>query len=192
MKYVDSMPAAENDDVTRWFAVYTAPKHEKRVAENIMTRNLEAFLPLYRASRHWKKRPPVTLELPLFPSYLFVRAAYRERGQILSSPGVLSIVGNGRHAVSIPDREIDALRSGIEQYHTEPHSYIAVGEKVNIISGPFAGFTGTLLRHRTGDRVVLTIDAIMQGVAVEIDSSYLVPMTSELETVMPSKAPSVM
>src|SRR5215469_13800936 len=108
MKYVDSMTAQVNDDVTRWFAVYTAPRHEKRVAENIMARNIEAFLPLYRTSRHWKKRPPVTLELPLFPSYLFVRVMCHERGQVLSSPGVLSFVGNGRHAVSIPDREIDA------------------------------------------------------------------------------------
>lgn len=192
MECLNSIAAQANDDVSRWFAVYTAPRHEKRVAENIMTRNIETFLPLYRTTRHWKKRPPVNLELPLFPSYLFVRVAYRARGPVLCTPGVLSFVGNGRHAISVPDREIDALRTGIEQYPAEPHSYLAVGELVSVQSGPFAGFTGTLVRHKTGTRVVLTIDAIMQGVAVEIDSSFLAPVAPVSQTAAPSKAPLVM
>lgn len=156
-----------------WFAVSTAPRHEKRVSELISGRNIETFLPLYRTERHWKKRPPVTLELPLFPSYVFVRVAHTSRGRVLSTPGVLSFVGNGRHAIAIPDAEINALRNGIGQYRAEPHVYFAVGEKVKIKAGPLSGFTGTLVRQKTGARVVLTIDAIMQGVAVEIDLADL-------------------
>ena len=192
MKLENLTSTHANDDVTRWFAVYTAPNHEKRVAEMITTREIETFLPLYRTTRQWKKRPPVTLELPLFPSYLFVRVAHRERGPVLSTPGVLSFVGNGKHAVSVPDCEIDALRSGIEQYPAEPHSCLAVGESVRVTSGPFAGYTGTLVRNKTGARVVLTIDAIMQGVAVEIDSSILESVTPESGPDSHSKAQFIM
>ena len=51
-----------------WFAVYTASHHEKQVQEQLRERQVEAFLPLYRAPRQWKKRKAVTLELPLFPN----------------------------------------------------------------------------------------------------------------------------
>jgi transcription antitermination factor NusG len=192
MEFENPASPHANDDATRWFAVYTAPNHEKRVAEMIMTREIETFLPLYRTTRQWKKRPLITLELPLFPSYLFVRVTHRERGPVLSTPGVLAFVGNGRHAISVPDSEIDALRNGIEQYAAEPHSFLAVGESVRVMAGPFAGYTGTLVRNKTGARVVLTIDAIMQGVAVEIDSSILEPATPGCGTDAPSKAQFIM
>lgn len=161
-----------------WFAVCTAPRHEKRVHEMVTHRQIEVYLPLYRAERQWKKRPPVQLELPLFPNYLFVRIPYTSRTSILSIPGVVSLVGNGHRAISVPDAEIEALRSGMEQYHAMPHSYFTAGDKVRIKTGPFSGFKGTLIRQKTGARVVLTIDAIMQGVAVEIDLEDLEPVDS--------------
>jgi transcription antitermination factor NusG len=175
-----------------WFAICTAPRHEKRVNELISGRNIETFLPLYRTERHWKKRPPVTLELPLFPSYVFVRVPYPSRGRVLSTPGVLSFVGNGRQAIAISDSEIKALRDGISQYPAEPHAYFAVGEKVRIKAGPLAGFTGTLVRHKTGTRVVLMINAIMQGVAVEIDLADLQPADSPAHLIAPSNKNLIM
>jgi len=60
------------DASTQWFAVYTTHRHEKRVSELLLDREIETVLPLYRAGRQWKKRAPVVLELPLFPCYLFV------------------------------------------------------------------------------------------------------------------------
>lgn len=168
-----------NQNVPRWFAVYTAPRHERRVNELITSRNIESFLPLYRTTRHWKKRAPITLDLPLFPSYLFVRVAHDFRGRVLSTPGVLAFVGNGHQSVPVPDHEIDALRRGIEEYRAEPHPYLAIGEKVQVKAGPLGGFTGTLVRYKTGARVVITIEAIMQGIAVEIDLANLETPTSE-------------
>jgi transcription antitermination factor NusG len=162
----------------RWFAVYTAPRHEKRVNELIAYRDIETFLPIHRITKQWKKRSPVTLDLPMFPSYVFVRIADGARNRVLSTPGVLSLVGNGHQSIPVPDREINALRRGIEQYRAAPHSYHAVGEKVRIKAGPLSGFTGTLVRYKTGARVVLAIHAIMQGVAVEIDTADLEDATS--------------
>ena len=161
-----------------WFAVYTAPRHEKRVNTLISERNIETFLPVYRATKQWKKRTPVELDLPLFPSYLFVRIAPNSRGRVLSTPGVLSFVGNSRQVLPVPDADIDALRHGIEQHHATPHPYLVVGEKVQVKAGPFSGFTGTLIRPKSGVRVVLTIDAIMQGVAIEIDVADVEPVSS--------------
>jgi len=160
----------------KWFAVYTTPRHEKHVSELLKNRTIETFLPLYRAARQWKKRCPVTLELPLFPNYVFVRVAQRERGTVLGIPGVLSIVGSGRESWPLPDCEIDALRSGLHLRKVEPHPYLVVGDRARIKSGALAGMEGVILRKKNNFRVVLTLEMIMQSVAVEVDADELEPV----------------
>src|SRR5271157_5605311 len=75
-----------------WYAAYTCANHEKRVALQLERRSLECFLPLYESVRRWKDRR-VRLELPLFPGYVFVRLALRDRLQVLQVPGVARLVG---------------------------------------------------------------------------------------------------
>jgi transcription antitermination factor NusG len=91
------------DTLPRWFAVYTTPRHEKHVSEILAERQIETFLPLYRTNRQWQKSRPVILELPLFPTYVFIRIARQSRSVILGTPGVLSIVGSSREAWPLPD-----------------------------------------------------------------------------------------
>src|SRR5690349_24405845 len=76
----------------RWYAAYTSANHEKRVSEQLGVREVEHFLPLYASLRTWKDRR-VKLELPLFPGYVFVRTALRNRLQVLQVPGVVRLVG---------------------------------------------------------------------------------------------------
>ena len=59
--------------ISHWFAVYTTARHEKRVAQHFQQRGIEYFLPLYQVPRKWRNGLRVTIELPLFPNYLFVR-----------------------------------------------------------------------------------------------------------------------
>src|SRR5713101_5664552 len=73
----------------RWYAAYTCAQHEKRVAEQFTQRALENFLPQYASVRRWKDRR-VRLELPLFPGYVFVRLALRERLRVRIKRGPLA------------------------------------------------------------------------------------------------------
>lgn len=159
----------------RWFAVYTAPRHEKRLAHHLDVRQIEHFLPLYRVLRRWKDGSKVTVELPLFPSYLFVRITQHDRVRILELPGALSIAGAGREPTPVPDDEIETLRRGVDLSRVEPHSYLVVGERVRINAGPLAGMEGVLIRKKNSFRVVLTLSLIMQSVAVELDADDLEP-----------------
>jgi transcriptional antiterminator NusG len=59
-----------------WYALYTCPRHEKCVAQQIEQRSISCFLPLYRSARRWKDRRK-ELELALFPGYVFVRLALK-------------------------------------------------------------------------------------------------------------------
>ena len=159
-----------------WFAVYTSSHHEKRVAEQLAQRQMESFLPLYSTTRRWKNRTRVTLELPLFPGYLFARIERKERVRLLEIPGVLSLVGFGQQPAPLPDFEIESLRSGLRQRTIGPHPYLVMGERFRIKTGAMAGMEGVLVRQKNNFRIVITLDMIMRSVAVEVDADDLEPV----------------
>jgi transcription antitermination factor NusG len=161
---------------TRWFAVYTSSRHEKCVALHFAERKIGNFLPLYRKTHRWKKRAPVSLELPLFPNYIFVNIAPRERNAVLGVPGVLAMVGRGPTPSALPDGEIESLRSGMESLRLEPHPYLVAGERVRISAGAMAGMEGILIRKKNEVRVVLTLDLIQRSVAVEVNADDVEPV----------------
>jgi len=164
-----------------WFAVYTSPRHEKRVDHYMNLREIEHFLPLYRVQRKWNSGATVALDLPLFPGYLFVRITRSERVRVLEVPGVLTMVGGtGRQLAPLPDTEINALRSGLPLRNAEPHPLLTVGQRARIRSGALSGMVGVVVRLKNSLRVVLTMDLIMQSVAVEVDGTELEPLDSEL------------
>ena len=70
-----------------WFAVYTAPRHEKQVAQHLQYKFVDHFLPLYEVVHQWKTGP-ARVQLPLFPGYLFVHIGAAERRRVIErKPG---------------------------------------------------------------------------------------------------------
>ena len=163
-------------DEANWFAVYTSSRHEKRVAKVLLERDIESFLPLYEKEHLWAKRSSVRLQLPLFPNYVFVRMALRQRIAVLSVAGVLGVVGRGHIPSPLPDAEIESLRAGIARHKPEPHPYLISGERVRIAAGPMAGMEGILLRRKNDLRLVLTLNLIQRSVAVEIGAQDVEPI----------------
>jgi transcription antitermination factor NusG len=162
----------------QWFAVYTTCRHEKRVAQHLSQREIQHYLPLYRADRKWRDGSKVTLDLPLFPGYLFVHIERSERTSVLSIPGALAIVGGtGGEPASLPDAAINALQSGLKEHRIEPHPLLCVGQLARIRSGAFAGMEGVVVRKKSGFRIVLTLEQIMQSVAVELNEDDVEPLT---------------
>ena len=162
-----------------WFAVYTTARHEKRVDQHLRMRDIEHYLPLYQAQRKWSDGSRVTLDLPLFPGYIFVRIKRAERVRVLEVPGVLAIVGGtGRAPAPLPEADIEALRFGLHLRCAEPHPLLQVGQRARIKSGALAGMAGVVVRKKNSFHVVLTMDAIMQSIAVEVDANELEPLDS--------------
>jgi transcription antitermination factor NusG len=171
---LQSVPVSECM-LPQWYALYTAPCHEKRVAEHLRYREVEAYLPLYRTVHRWRNRCVRQLELPLFSNYLFVRLPWGQRGRALAVPGVRWMVGSERMPSPLPDFEIESLRAGLDGHNCEPCPYLVAGERVRIRSGALAGMEGVLVRRKSGLRVVLSLDLIRQSVSVEADAADLEP-----------------
>ena len=159
--------------VARWYAAYTSANHEKGVAKQLDERSVEHSLLLYESVRRWKDRR-VKLQLPLFPGYVFVRLALRDRLQVLQVPGVVRLVGFNGAPTPLPDEEIESLRLALaEGLRAEPHPYLKVGRRVRITRGPLAGREGVLKRWKGDLRVVLSTELIQRSISVEVDASLV-------------------
>jgi transcription antitermination factor NusG len=170
------LPIAARPTPDGWYAAYTHARHEKKVAQQLEQRGIEHFLPLYRSVRRWKDRRK-ELDLVLFPGYVFVRVPVSERLRVLQLPGVSRFVTFNGQPVSLISSDIDALRNALSYgVRAEHHPYLNVGRRVEVVSGPLSGARGILLRHKTNSRIVISIDAIMRSVSVEIDESDIVPL----------------
>jgi transcription antitermination factor NusG len=173
----DSAKDAASPDACRWLAYYTAPRHEKLVAKHLTYRSVECYLPVLRQPRRWKNGVRVQVEEPFFPGYIFVRVAPRSYFEVLSIPGMLSVVGAGRRPSVLDDNEIESLRSGLAERNSRPHPFLVMGQRARIVSGAFAGRVGVLLKETSNLRVVLTVDAIMKSFSVEVDGNELEMVT---------------
>ena len=165
--------AAHSDKAAEghWYALYTCPRHEKRVAEQIEQRSISCFLPVYRSVRRWKDRRK-ELELALFPGYVFVRIDLKDKLQVLKVPGAVRLVTFNGQPVALPEQEIECLRNRqSNSSNIEPHPYLRVGRRVRVRSGPMQGLEGIIRRNKDKCRVVFSLDLIMRSVAVEVDEA---------------------
>lgn len=159
-----------------WYAAYTSANREKRVAEQLVERSVEHFLPLYQSVRRWKDRR-VKLQLPLFHGYVFVRLALSDRLLVLQVPGVSKLVGFNGRPTPLPQEEIAALKEGLKcGVHAQPYPYLTKGRHVKIRSGPLEGRHGILLRRKGSVRVVLSVDLILRSIAVDVDIADVEPL----------------
>lgn len=169
-----NMPATATESM--WYAVCTLSRHEKCAAEHLRQRDVEYFLPLYETVHRWNNGRH-RLQLPLFPGYLFVHIALRDKLRVLQVPGLAHFVSFGGVPAELPQADIDSLRNALTSgAGLLPHPYLTVGAQVEICRGPLAGMKGILLRHQGKYRVVLSVDLIMRSVVVEVESADIVPV----------------
>jgi transcription antitermination factor NusG len=161
-----------------WFALRVKSRCEKMVSSALGSKGFEKFLPLYHCRRRRCDRFK-SLELPLFPGYIFCRLDPRFRLPILLTPGVLHFVGIGKTAVPIDDEEIAAIqrvvRSGLS---AETWPYVAIGQRVGVEYGPLAGLEGFLVEIRKQQRVVVSVTLLSRSVAVEVERDWVRPLVA--------------
>jgi len=155
---------------TRWWhALYTRHQHEKVVAQALTGKGFEIFLPQYRTIRKWKDRQK-EISLPLFPNYVFILGGLDRMLNIVTTPGVHSLVSWGGRPAEIPWKEIEAVRRLVDSsLPVEPHPFLKCGDFVRIKSGALEGIEGILVRKTRGVRLVLSVEMLSRSAAVEVD-----------------------
>ena len=154
-----------------WFALQIRARRESGVASILEGKGYELFLPLYTCRKRWSDRIK-HVETPLFPGYLFCRFNAQDRFPILSTPGVIQVVGYNRLPVAVEDSEIQAIQTLVASgLPNQPWPFLEVGDRVRIEGGALRGLEGILVEFRGHHRLVLSISLLHRAVAVEIDSA---------------------
>ena len=128
----------------RWYAVYTKPRWEKKVADLLTKRRVENFCPLNKVVRQWADRKKTVLE-PLFTSYVFVHASEQEHLTIKQTDGVVNMVYWLGSPAVIRDEEIEAIQNFLQDHTDVKLEKIAVNisDRIRITDG--------VLVHREGE-----------------------------------------
>ena len=163
----------------RWFVVHTYSGYENKVASNILTvvenrkmqdQIFEVRIPTETVTEI-KDEKVREIERKLFPGYVMVKVAcvYKQKSEfepeelsmtdeawyvIRNTRGVTGFVGPGSKPVPLSEEEV--INLGIEKKHIEVN--YKVGDFVNILSGPFDGYSG----------IVDSIDTVKEVVVVMI------------------------
>jgi transcription antitermination factor NusG len=174
----------------RWYALTARHQHEKPVSNALAMRDLRTFVPLYLSRRRWSDRTR-TLELPLFPGYVFCSLTVDQRALALSTPGVTGIVGFGGGPEPIPGYEIDNLmtiaKSGLP---VEPCQLLKAGDEVTIDDGPLRGLRGKLLRDADRHQLVVGVHLLQRAISVTLSADQAWPVESNRIQAQPERARS--
>ena len=141
--------------------------YEHKVRDYYQQRGWEVFLPTYRSWRRWSDRRKL-LDLPLFPSYVFVRLREADRYRAVQAPGFLWFVTQEGQPAIVDHQELQAIRLALNsglQY--DPLPTLHLGDEVEIIEGSMRGTRGRLIRKEQ-NAVALVVNAITGGIKISL------------------------
>jgi transcription antitermination factor NusG len=129
-----------------WYAVYTKPRCEKKIADVLTKKKFENYCPLNRVQRQWHDRKKIIYE-PLFTSYVFVRAEEKQQTEIKNVDGIINLVYWLKKPAIISDAEIDTIKKFLNDYGNVSleKEDVNIHDKVRILSGPLMNQEGNVI-----------------------------------------------
>lgn len=168
-----------------WCALYARHQHERNVATLLSHKGFRVFLPTYLSVHRWSDRKK-QVTLPLFPGYVFFVDEVERRLQVLSTPGVHTILTIGKAPARISVDEIEAIRRAVNSpLRVSPHPFLKTGDVVRVKSGPLIGIEGIVSREKDVFRVVISVEMLGRSAAVEIDASSVERVGTRVKQVPP-------
>lgn len=156
-----------------WYVLHTKSRFENVVHEGLDKKKIEVFLPKVKVQSKRRDRR-MMIRVPLFPGYLFVKTdldPYRHL-EIVKTAGVVRLIGTKQCPVPVPEETVESLKIMVSSEHpVATGSRMKKGDRVMVVSGPFAGVTGTFVRYRGKERVVVSIEALGQYAGVDVDEN---------------------
>jgi transcriptional antiterminator NusG len=159
-----------------WYALYTRPRHERQVQDELSAHEIESYLPTHKVRRRWSDRYKM-VEEPLFKNYLFVNVEEERYRESLKPYGSVSFISfdEGRPAI-IPDAELEALRILVtSELPHNPYPFLKIGRKVRVKYGPLEGCEGILIRKKGIDRLVVSVDLLQRSIQAEVEAAWIEP-----------------
>jgi transcription antitermination factor NusG len=178
--YRQSELVSEAQEAHAWYALRVRSRHEKKVAALLKQKDIEISLPLLQVTRQWSDRKKLIQE-PLFRGFVFARIPLQlKRFEALQTPGAVAFSGIAGKIKAIPDDQmywLDQVLHTSEEIKLERD--FPVGQRVRVTHGPWLGIEGIVQETRAKARLVIWLEALMQGMSVTMEAALLEPLNSE-------------
>lgn len=157
----------------QWYALAVKPRHDKAVARSLESKGFQTFVPLYRKRNQYTARYKDS-DLPLFPGYVFCRFDALIRLPIITTPGIIQILGNGNSPITVSETEITSLQIAINaQLPLQPYPFLQIGQRVRIEEGVLTGVVGVIVKLKQNVRLVLSVTLLQRSVLLEVDQDQV-------------------
>ena len=163
-----------------WYVVQAQSRKEHVAAANLDKQGFLSFVPrISRTVRH--ARRVRTVMAPFFPRYLFVSLeADRDRWRSVNGTiGVTRIVTDGTMPIPVPHGLVEGLMEMTERLGAVSLSgFLAPGQDVRFVSGPFADTIGYLLTLDDAGRARVLLEVLGSQREISVQASILAPAFS--------------
>jgi len=160
----------------KWYALQVRTRWESSTAALLSGKGYQTFLPTYKVRKRWKGKVR-EVDAALFPGYVFSSFDAQKRLPVLITPGVISVVGQGRVPQPVDEREIEAIQKVVASgFRAEPWPYLEIGQKIRIEQDVLEGLEGILINFKGNQRIVVSVSLLRRSVALEIDRNCVKPI----------------
>jgi len=162
----------------QWYAIYTRANSEKKLFENLCSKNIECYLPVRKVLKHFCDRKK-WVEEPLFRSYIFVKVSNKEFFDVLNTNGAVCYISFGGKAQSIPEVQIEAVKRFLDQTESEitvSYERIQKGISVEVLFGSFKGVYGEVVSILGQSRLLIRIDSMNCSLYANIAKEEVKPI----------------
>ena len=162
-----------SDDSKTWYAVYTRPRWEKKVAGLLGEKGIDHYCPLNKVMRQWSDRKKVVLE-PLFKSYVFVQVAEEKKWDLLNINGIVNYVYWLGKPARIREAEIETIRMFLHEFSDVEvtEAGMQVHAEVRVKQGVLMNYQGILLEIN-GNRAKVKIESMGLQLSAYFDKKNL-------------------
>lgn len=149
-----------------WFALYTKPRNEKKVADNLALLGVEVYCPMVSIVKQWSDRKKTTQQ-PLLNSYVFVKLDEKDRARVFDVSGVVRyLFWLGKPAI-VKEYEILAIKEMLqEKYKEVTVTGIQPGSKITLQEGAFKGQIATF-KEQKGNKTILVLESLGMTLILE-------------------------
>ena len=158
-----------------WYVLHTKSRFENVVNDGLQRKHIEVFLPkiTVRSKRRDRK---AMIRIPIFPGYVFVKTDLHPHHhlEIVKTAGAVRLIGSKEGPVPVSDETIDSLQIMVStDLPVSTGNRLQKGDRVMVVSGPFAGVAGSFVRYRGQGRVIVNIEALGQYAGVDVSEDDL-------------------
>ena len=160
-----------------WFAVYTKPRWEKKVAGLLDQNGIENYCPLNKVVKQWSDRKKIVLE-PLFKSYVCVRVKDAEKCDLKNVNGILNFVYWLGKPARIKEEDIFTIKKFLNEFsdvQIEEMARLEVNAKVRVKQGLLMNYNGVLVEIN-GSRAKVRIETLGVQMSANFDKKNLEPI----------------